>query len=91
MPDILVIIEKQMRADNETTATQLVKIVNAAQYDVFKSTIVQARGILGWTFNSSRYCHMIRAPNKEKRMEQTVNRYHLTDNHYTLTGNVHEN
>ena len=30
------------------------------------------------------------APNKEKRMEPTVNRYHLMDNHYMLTGNIHE-
>ena len=46
MPDTLAIIEEQMRADDETTATQLVKIVNAAQYDVSKSTIVQVRRIL---------------------------------------------
>ena len=90
MPDILAIIEEQMRADDETTATQLVNIVNAAQYDVSKSAIVQAWRILGWTFHSSRYCQMIRTQNKEKRMEQTINHYHLTDNCYMLTGNIHE-
>ena len=36
MPDILAIIEEQMRADDETTATQIVKIVNAAGYKVSK-------------------------------------------------------
>ena len=90
MPDTLAIIEEQKRADDETIVTQLVKIVNAAQYDVSKSTIVQAWKILGWTFHSSRYCQMIRTQNKEKRMEQTVNRYHLTDNRYTLTCNIHK-
>ena len=67
-PDILAIIKEQMRVDDETTATQLVKIVNAVGYDVSKSTIVRARRILRWTFHGSRYCQMIRAQNKEKRM-----------------------
>ena len=64
-PDILAIIEEQMRMDNETTATQLVKIVNAVGYDVSKSTIVQALRILRWTFHGSRYCQMIREQRKE--------------------------
>ena len=46
MPDILAIIEEQMRVDDETTATQLVKIVNAVGYNISKSTIVRARRIL---------------------------------------------
>ena len=33
-PDILTIIKEQMRVNDETTATQLVKIVNAVGYDV---------------------------------------------------------
>ena len=36
MPDILAIIEEQMCVDDETTATQLVKIVNAAGYNISK-------------------------------------------------------
>ncbi len=45
-PDILAIIEEQLRVDDETTATQLVKIVNAVGYDVSKSTIVRVQRIL---------------------------------------------
>ena len=58
-----------MRTDDNTTATQLVKMVNPAGYNVSKSTIIRARGILGWTFHGSRYCQMIRTQNKEKRMQ----------------------
>ena len=50
MPKVLALIEERMQADDETTATQLVKMVNAAGYEVSKSTIIQARRILGWTF-----------------------------------------
>ena len=39
-PNNLAIIEEQMRMDDEKTATQLVKIVNAVGYDVSNSTIV---------------------------------------------------
>ena len=39
-PDIWAIIEEQMRMDDETTATQLVKIVNAVGYNLSESTIV---------------------------------------------------
>ena len=45
--DILAIIEDQMTEDDETTATQLVKIVNTAGYNVSKSTIIRAWRILG--------------------------------------------
>ena len=58
-------IEERMRTDDETTATQLVKMVNAVGYNVSKSTIIRARKILGWTFHGSRYCQMIRTQNKE--------------------------
>ena len=67
-PEALAMIEAQMQADDETTATQLVKMLNAAGYDVSRSTIIRARRRLGWTFHGSRYCQMIRAQNKEKRI-----------------------
>ena len=35
-PGILAIIEEEMCVDDETTATQLVKIVNTAGYDISK-------------------------------------------------------
>ena len=49
-PEVLALIKERMQADDETTATQLVKMVNAAGYKVSKSTIIRARRILGWTF-----------------------------------------
>ena len=75
-PEFLAILEEQMRVDDETTATLLVKIVNSVGYDVFISTIVRAWKILGWTFHGSRYCQMIRAQNKEKRMEWACKNLH---------------
>ena len=42
-PNILAIIKEQMCMDGETTAAQLVKIMNAVGYDVSNSTIVQVR------------------------------------------------
>ena len=68
-PEVLAMIEERMRTDDKTTATQLVKMVNAAGYNVSKSTIIRARRILGWTFHGSRYCQMIRTQNKEKRRQ----------------------
>ena len=68
-PKILVMIEERMRTDDETKATQLLTMVNAAGYNVSKSTIIRARRILGWTFHGCRYCRMIRTQNKETRMQ----------------------
>ena len=65
MPEALAMIEAQMQADNETTATQLVKMLNAAGYDVSRSTNIRAWRRLGWTFHGSRYCQMVRTQNKE--------------------------
>lgn len=39
-PEVLAMIEEWMQADDETTATQLMKMVNAAGYEVSQSTIV---------------------------------------------------
>ena len=84
-PETLAMIEAQMQADDETTATQLVKMLNAAGYDVSRSTIIRARRRLGWTFHGSRYCQMIRTQNKEKtdhmgtRQRTQHFRYHRLD------------
>ena len=67
-PERLAIIEERIQEDDETTASQLVRILNAQGYTISKPTIVRARNILGWTFHGSRYCQMIRNNNKEKRV-----------------------
>ena len=70
--EMLDAIEEQMRLDDETTATQLVRILEERGYKVSKTTIVRARRILGWTFHGSRYCQLIRSVNKEKRLQWAV-------------------
>ena len=57
-----------MQEDDETTAAQLVKILNARDPSVSKPTI-RTRTLLGWIIQGSWYCQMIRNANKEKRVE----------------------
>ena len=64
--------EEQTRQDDETTATQLVRILEERGYKVSKTAIVRARRYLGWTFHGSRYCQLIRSVNKEKRLQWAV-------------------
>ena len=66
---MLDIVEAQMELDDETTVTQLVRILGERGYKVSKSTIERARRILGWTFHGSRYCQLIWNVNKEKRVQ----------------------
>ena len=65
---MLDIIEAQMQADDKTTVTQLGKMLSAADYNASKSTIIQVRRILGWTFNGTRYRQILRTQNKDKRI-----------------------
>jgi transposase len=66
-------IEERMQQDNETTSTQLVKMLEENGWKVVpwreQSTVERARKMLGWTFHGSRYCQLIRHANKEKRVE----------------------
>ena len=66
------VIEELTRQDDETTATQLVRILEERGYKVSKTTIVRARRFLGWTFHGSRCCQLIRSVNKEKRLQWAV-------------------
>ena len=65
---MLRLIEDRMKDDDETTATQLVKLLEDQGYQISKTTVIRARRTLGWTFHGSRYCQMIRDKNKEKRV-----------------------
>ena len=62
-------IEERMQQDDETTSTQLVKMLEERGWKVSLSTVERARKMLGWTFHGSRYCQLIRHANKEKRVE----------------------
>ena len=57
-----------MQMDDETTATQLQKILSDKGYHLSLRTIIRSRHILGWTFRGSAYCQLIRSENKGKRL-----------------------
>jgi transposase len=78
--EILKAIDDQMSIDDETTATQLKKMLADKGHIISLSTILRHRSKLGWTFRGSAYCQMIRAPNKIKRMEWCSE--HLDDIRY---------
>ena len=67
--DILRIVEEQMRADDETTAVQLQKILVDKGHPLALKTILRSRQQLGWTFRGSAYCQIIREVNKGKRLQ----------------------
>ena len=67
--EAMTIIEEQMKANNETTATQLRKLLEDKGFSVSKTTTICARQHLGWTFHGRRYCQIIRVKNKEKRVK----------------------
>lgn len=66
--EIKAIVEEQMRADDETTAVQLHKLLNDKGYTISLRTVLRCRVSLGWTFRGSSYCQLIRGVNKEKRL-----------------------
>ena len=63
------LVEEQMVRDDETTATQLHKMLLDNGIDISLRTILRCRQALGWTFCGSAYCQLIRDVNKEKRVE----------------------
>ena len=68
-PAVKAAVDAQMRADDETTATQLEVILRHQGIYLSKSTILRSRSLLGWTFRGSAYCQMIRRENKMKRLD----------------------
>ena len=63
---ILWAVEEEMRRNDETTATQLFKILQDKHFDVSERSIIRARSLLGWTFHGSRYCQMIKQTRKRE-------------------------
>ena len=62
------LVETQMQKDDETTATQLHRMLNDNGIEISLRTILRCRTALGWTFRGSAYCQLIRDANKEKRV-----------------------
>ena len=69
LPEIKQLIEAKMRADDETTATQLQELLASHGVYVSLSTILRSRKQLGWVYRGSAYCQLIRETNKQKRLE----------------------
>lgn len=66
------LVEQRMRADDESTATQLHVLLAACDVHMSLSTVLRSRHLLGWTFRGSKYCQLIRSVNKEKRLQWAV-------------------
>ena len=62
------LIEGQMQADDETTAVELKRKLDANWIKLSLCTILHCRRALGWTYRGSAYCQLIREPNKLKRL-----------------------
>ena len=56
-----------MRADDETTAVQLHKLLNDKGYTISLRTVLRCRVALGWTFRGSSYTQLICGVNIKKR------------------------
>ena len=59
-------IEETMQQDDETTVTQLTKMLEERRWKISWSTVERVRKTLGWTFHCSRYSQLIRNVNKKK-------------------------
>ena len=71
--EVKALVDQQMMKDDETTASQLHQLLLNNRYYISKKTILRCRKDLGWTFRGSAYCQLIRAVNKEKRLEWAIN------------------
>ena len=58
------LVEAQMRLDDETTASQLHKLLISNGHVMSFKTILRCRKDLGWTLQGSSYCQLIRTANK---------------------------
>ena len=74
--EMLDAVEERMKQDDETTATQLVKMLGERGFKISTPTVERARKTLGWTFHGSRYCQLIRNANKEKRVQWAKDNLH---------------
>ena len=74
------LIEEQMQKDDETTASELDRLLQAKGIKLSRSTILRCRRQLGWTYRGAAYCQLIREANKLKRlswcMENQCNDFH---------------
>ena len=83
-PEIKTIIEAKMQSDNETTTTQLQDVLHRSGFGLSLSTLRRCRSQLGWTFHGSKYCQMIREPNKLKRLDWCIKQLEDNDDYHDV-------
>ena len=66
---VKVLIERQMRDDDETTVVQLHALVLGHGHTMTLKTVLRCRVALGWMFRGSVYCQLIRQQNKVKHLQ----------------------
>ena len=66
MAQVKEIVEREMRRDDETTATELHETLAVEGYALSKQTVLRCRQSLGWTHQGSAYYQLIRDVNKRK-------------------------
>ena len=66
--EIKLLIEEEMKRDDETTAYQLHSLLVSKGHSISLKTILRCWTSLGWTFRGSAYCQLIREVNKQKRL-----------------------
>ena len=67
--EIQEIVETKMWEDDESTVTQLHQLLIARGYNLSLRTMLRCRTALGWTFQGSAYCQLIRTANKALRLQ----------------------
>lgn len=78
-------IDEWMKQDDETTVTQLVKMLGECGFSILKCTVKRARMTLGWTFHGSQFCQLIRNTNREMRMQLVKDNLHSFFDHVVWT------
>ena len=68
--EMLKAIEETMQQDDETTVTQLAKMLEERGWKISWSTVETAKKTLGWTFHGSRYSQLICNANKKKTVDK---------------------
>jgi transposase len=68
-PEAIAYIEEKMQENDELTSRELKeKMANECDIQISEATIRRVRRKLGWKVENARYCHLVREPNKIKRM-----------------------
>ena len=63
------LLDQQIEKDDETTAYQLHHMFIENGIQISFRTILRCRSSLGWTFQGSAYCQLIREQNKANHLE----------------------